>query len=72
MRHHEARDRDGLGRRRQFLVLAGLITPTAVVPTLWLLQGLDLFKTLHGQPPIGFLLRNRRIVAGLLAGAVKA
>ena len=31
-----------------FFVLAGLIIPPAVVPTIWLLQGLDLFKTLHG------------------------
>ena len=32
-----------------FLVLAGLIIPPAVVPTIWVLQGLDLFKTLHGM-----------------------
>ena len=31
-----------------FLVLAGLIFPPAVVPTIWVLQGLNLFKTLHG------------------------
>jgi raffinose/stachyose/melibiose transport system permease protein len=31
-----------------FLVLAGLIIPPAVVPTIWLLQGIGLFKTLHG------------------------
>jgi raffinose/stachyose/melibiose transport system permease protein len=31
-----------------FMVLAGLIIPPAVVPTIWVLQGLDLFKTLHG------------------------
>jgi raffinose/stachyose/melibiose transport system permease protein len=31
-----------------FLVLAGLIIPPAVVPTIWLLQGLQLFGTLHG------------------------
>jgi raffinose/stachyose/melibiose transport system permease protein len=31
-----------------FLVLAGLIIPPAIVPTIWVLQGLDLFKTLHG------------------------
>ena len=28
-----------------FCVLAGLIIPPAVVPTIWVLQGLDLFKT---------------------------
>jgi raffinose/stachyose/melibiose transport system permease protein len=31
-----------------FLVLAGLIIPPAVVPTIWVLQNLGLFKTLHG------------------------
>jgi len=31
-----------------FLVLAGLIIPPAVVPTIWVLQGLGLFKTLPG------------------------
>lgn len=30
------------------LVLAGLMMPPAVVPTIWLLQGLGLFGTLHG------------------------
>lgn len=32
-----------------FLVLAGLIVPPAVVPTIWVLQGLGLFKTLPGM-----------------------
>jgi raffinose/stachyose/melibiose transport system permease protein len=32
-----------------FFVLAGLIIPPAVVPTIWVLQGLDLFKTMHGM-----------------------
>jgi raffinose/stachyose/melibiose transport system permease protein len=32
-----------------FFVLAGLIIPPAVVPTIWVLQGLGLFKTLHGM-----------------------
>jgi raffinose/stachyose/melibiose transport system permease protein len=31
-----------------FFVLAGLIVPPAVVPTIWVLQGLHLFKTLPG------------------------
>ncbi|WP_314173225.1 carbohydrate ABC transporter permease [Streptomyces winkii] len=31
-----------------FLVLSGLIIPPAVVPTIWVLQGLGLFKTLFG------------------------
>lgn len=33
----------------EFLVLAGLMIPPAVVPTIWLLQSLGLFKTLHGM-----------------------
>ncbi len=33
----------------EFLVLAGLMVPPAVVPTIWLLQGLKLFGTLHGM-----------------------
>ncbi|MEO3796881.1 carbohydrate ABC transporter permease [Nonomuraea sp. B10E15] len=32
-----------------FLVLTGLIIPPAVVPTIWLLQALGLFKTLPGM-----------------------
>jgi raffinose/stachyose/melibiose transport system permease protein len=31
-----------------FLVLAGLIMPPAVVPTIWVLQGLNLFSTMPG------------------------
>jgi raffinose/stachyose/melibiose transport system permease protein len=32
-----------------FFVLAGLIVPPAVVPTIWLLQGVGLFKTMPGM-----------------------
>jgi len=32
-----------------FMVLAGLIVPPAVVPTIWVLQGLGLFKTMPGM-----------------------
>ncbi|NEM92510.1 ABC transporter permease subunit [Galbitalea soli] len=32
-----------------FFVLAGLIVPPAVVPTIWLLQGVGLFKTMFGM-----------------------
>jgi raffinose/stachyose/melibiose transport system permease protein len=32
-----------------FMVLAGLIIPPAVVPTIWVLQGINLFKTMHGM-----------------------
>ena len=31
------------------LVLAGLMIPPAIVPTIWVLQGTGLFKTLHGM-----------------------
>jgi len=31
-----------------FLVLAGLMIPPAVVPTIWLMQQIGIFKTLHG------------------------
>ncbi|MBO3746142.1 carbohydrate ABC transporter permease [Streptosporangiaceae bacterium NEAU-GS5] len=37
-----------LGALANFLVLSGLIIPPAVVPTIWLLQGIGLFKTLSG------------------------
>ncbi|HEV7277812.1 MAG TPA: carbohydrate ABC transporter permease [Devosiaceae bacterium] len=32
-----------------FCVLAGLIVPPAVVPTIWVMQELGIFKTLHGM-----------------------
>jgi raffinose/stachyose/melibiose transport system permease protein len=32
-----------------FLILAGLIIPPAIVPTIWVLQAIGLFKTLHGM-----------------------
>ena len=41
----------GPGRWRglaNLLVLSGLIIPPAIVPTIWVLQKLDLFKTLPG------------------------
>src|SRR4051794_5436797 len=37
-----------LGALANALVLSGLIIPPAVVPTIWLLQKLGLFKTLPG------------------------
>ncbi|MEU6785970.1 carbohydrate ABC transporter permease [Nonomuraea angiospora] len=37
-----------LGSVANFLVLTGLIIPPAIVPTIWLLQALGLFKTLPG------------------------
>lgn len=32
-----------------FMVLAGLVIPPAVVPTIWTLQSMGLFKTMHGM-----------------------
>lgn len=32
-----------------FCVLAGLIIPPAVVPTIWVMQGLGIFRTMHGM-----------------------
>jgi raffinose/stachyose/melibiose transport system permease protein len=32
-----------------FCVLAGLVIPPAVVPTIWVMQGLSIFATLHGM-----------------------
>lgn len=43
------RRRSRLNRLINFFVLAGLIVPPAVVPTIWVLQGLQLFKTLPGM-----------------------
>ncbi|MFB4280320.1 carbohydrate ABC transporter permease [Nonomuraea sp. MTCD27] len=37
-----------IGSLANFLVLSGLIIPPAIVPTIWLLQGIGLFKTLPG------------------------
>ncbi|MEV0383211.1 carbohydrate ABC transporter permease [Nonomuraea sp. NPDC050643] len=37
-----------VGRVADFLVLSGLIIPPAIVPTIWLLQALGLFKTMPG------------------------
>ncbi|MFI6483674.1 carbohydrate ABC transporter permease [Nonomuraea sp. NPDC050663] len=38
-----------VAKAADFLVLSGLIIPPAVVPTIWLLQALGLFKTLPGM-----------------------
>ena len=42
------RRRSGWNKLVNFLVLAGLIIPAAVVPTIWVLQGVGLFKTMPG------------------------
>ncbi len=43
------RKRSRLNPLVNFLVLAALIVPPAVVPTIWVLQGIGLFKTLPGM-----------------------
>lgn len=43
-----ARKKSTLGPLVNFFVLAGLIVPPAVVPTIWVMQGLQLFGTLGG------------------------
>lgn len=48
------RRRDRVGRIVFGVILAGLMIPPAVVPTIWVLQGLHLFKTLHGMVLIQF------------------
>lgn len=44
-----ARRKTRLNGTIEFLILAGLMIPPAVVPTIWLLQGIKLFGTLHGM-----------------------
>jgi raffinose/stachyose/melibiose transport system permease protein len=44
-----ARKRSKWGPVVNFFVLAGLIVPPAVVPTIWVLQALGLFKTMPGM-----------------------
>ena len=44
-----ARKRSKWGPVVNFFVLAGLIVPPAVVPTIWLLQGTGLYKTMAGM-----------------------
>jgi raffinose/stachyose/melibiose transport system permease protein len=44
-----ARKRSKWGPVVNFFVLAGLIVPPAVVPTIWVLQGLKLFGTMPGM-----------------------
>lgn len=43
------RKRSRLNPIINFFVLAGLIVPPAVVPTIWVMQGLGIFKTLPGM-----------------------
>lgn len=43
-----SRRRSRFNKLVEFLILAGLMIPPAVVPTIWVLQGLGLFGKLHG------------------------
>jgi len=43
------RRNDRIARILNFFVLTGLMIPPAIVPTIWVLQGLRLFKTLRGM-----------------------
>jgi raffinose/stachyose/melibiose transport system permease protein len=43
------RRRTGWNKVIYGMVLVGLMVPPAVVPTIWVLQGLGLFKTIHGM-----------------------
>ena len=43
------RKRSRINPVANFLILAGLIVPPAVGPTIWLLQGIGLFKTMPGM-----------------------
>jgi raffinose/stachyose/melibiose transport system permease protein len=40
---------DGFSRVANFLVMAGLIIPPAIVPTIWVLQRIGLFKSMPGM-----------------------
>jgi len=42
------RRKDGLGSLVSAMVIAGLVIPPAIVPTIYVLQGIGLFKTLFG------------------------
>lgn len=43
------RRRSGWNRVIYTCILIGLMVPPAIVPTIWVLQGLGLFKTIHGM-----------------------
>ncbi|MFB5661074.1 carbohydrate ABC transporter permease [Alteribacillus sp. HJP-4] len=40
--------REGITKKLNYLVLIGLMIPPAIVPTIWVLQNLGLFKTMPG------------------------
>ena len=43
------RKRDKVGITANFIVLTGLMIPPAIVPTIWVMQGLGIYKTLWGM-----------------------
>jgi raffinose/stachyose/melibiose transport system permease protein len=40
--------REGISKKLNYLILIGLMIPPAIVPTIWMLQSIGLFKTLPG------------------------
>ncbi|UOQ86935.1 carbohydrate ABC transporter permease [Gracilibacillus salinarum] len=40
--------RSGLAKKLNYVILIGLMIPPSIVPTIWLLQGMGLFKTFPG------------------------
>lgn len=40
--------REGISKKLHYVILMGLMIPPAIVPTIWVLQSLGLFKTLPG------------------------
>ncbi|MDF2614175.1 MAG: carbohydrate transporter permease [Clostridia bacterium] len=44
-----ARRRDKMVGSLNFIILSGLMVPPAIMPTIWLMQGLHIYKTLFGM-----------------------
>ena len=43
------RKRDKIGTVANFIVLTGLMIPPAIVPTIWVMQGIGIYKSLEGM-----------------------
>lgn len=43
------RKRDKLGTMANFIVLTGLMIPPAIVPTIWVMQGIGIYKSIWGM-----------------------
>jgi raffinose/stachyose/melibiose transport system permease protein len=52
-----ARRRDKIVTPLNFIILSGLMVPPAIMPTIWLMQGLDIYKTLFGMVMIEVALQ---------------